>query len=78
VGAFEDGGVPPGGGAFPAGEDPGEDGLGAPPSGGEDPGGGFPESELMRPNRAEARRILKKYMANIASANAMSSTIVKR
>jgi len=46
--------------------------------GGAPPGGGDPESESRRPKRAAARRILKKYMATIASANAMSSTIVKR
>jgi hypothetical protein len=66
-------GAAEGGGAFPAGGATGEDGPGAPAS-----GGGAPESGSIRPKRAAARRILKKYMATIASANAMSSTIVKR
>ena len=72
VGAAEGGDVPPGGGAT------GEDGLGAPAGGGDDPGGGAPESGSMRPKRAAVRRILKKYMATIASANAINTTIVMR
>ena len=41
------------------------------------PSGGC-ASGSRRPNRAAARRILKKYMDTIASANATSNTIVKR
>jgi hypothetical protein len=65
-----------GAGAFSGGAGEGE--LGAPASGGDDPGGGAFVSGPRRPKRAAARRILKKYRASIASANAISSTIVKR
>ena len=76
--AGEGGGAIPAGGMPPVGCIVGE-GLGAPASGGEAPGGGVaPATGSMRPKRAAVRRILKKYMAIIASANAMRSTIVKR
>ena len=48
------------------------------PGDADDPGGGDPASGSSRPNRAVARRILKKYMASIVIPNAMSRTIVKR
>ena len=69
------GGDPPAGGTFPPG---GADDPAAPPAGGDDPGGGDPLSGSTRPKRAAARRILKKYMASIANANATSSAIAKK
>ena len=77
-GGDEGGDDPPEDGALPAGGGAGENGPGAPTSGGAPPGGGGPESGSRRPKSAAARRILKKYMTTIASANAMSSPIVKR
>lgn len=71
-------GAAEGGWPLPADGATGEAGPGPPASGGEDPGGGDPESELRRPKRAAARRILKKYMTTIAKAKLMSSPIVKR
>ena len=82
--ATDAGGVPAAGVAGAAGGTPapsgaaGEDGPGAPASGGAVPGGGAAGSGAIRPKRAAVRRILKKYIATIASANAMSSPIVKR
>ena len=71
------GGVPPGGGLSPAGGSSPNGGF-PPASSGAAPGGGAPLLASIRPKRAAARRILKKYMTTIASANAMSSAIVKR
>ena len=53
-------------------------GVRASASGGDAPPGGAPESGSIRPNKAAVRRILKKYMATIASANATSNIIAKR
>ena len=63
-----EGGLVPGGGDVP----------GAPESGGADPGGGEPLLASRRPNSDAARRILMKYIPTIASANAISSSIVNR
>jgi len=65
-------------GGVGGGDVPGAGGPGIPASGGADPGGGDPAAGSSLPNRAAARRILKKYIATIASANPMRSTIVKR
>ena len=65
------GGVPSDGGGPPVG------GVG-PVGGGDEPGGSVPAPDSIRPKSAAVRRILKKYMATIANANAMSSAIVRR
>ena len=68
--------VAEGDGAAPDGGTGG--GVRAPASGGDAPGGDAPESDSIRPNKAAVRRILKKYMVTIATANATSNIIVKR
>ena len=53
-------------------------GFGVPPPGGGVTGGAGSASVSIRPNKAAARRILKKYIAIIASAKTTSIAMVKR